>query len=258
MKKIIYSIAFIAATGMTLTVLKSSSNGAPGSYTNSPISQGNCSNCHGGGNITLDEGLELTGLPTDGYNAGETYELTLSITNPSGSNGFQISCLDSDDNNAGEFTAGAGARSQGGAATEASLTHSGPNGDGEWTFEWTAPQENAGNLTFYAVGNATQGTGTNPGDRVYGKTFPLQPSTETFVAEHQLSEFNLYPNPVENLFFVEHQYENNLPYTIFDATGKLVLQGQLTASRNPIDASPLKSGIYFFKSENKVVRFVKK
>lgn len=257
MKRIVHSITSVAVVAIGLIVLKSSSNGAPGSYTNSPVSQGNCSACHGGGSFNADQGLELTGLPANGYDAGETYQLTLKLTSPSNSNGFQISCLDANDNNAGDFTSGTGSRGSGAQGNELSLTHASPSGTGEWIFEWTAPAANAGDLTFYAVGNATQGMGTNTADMIYGKTFTLEPSQATFVEQHELTDFSLYPNPVENNFFVEHQYSGSIPFTVFNAAGKTVRQGILKSDKTTVQAEDLQSGVYFFRSSGRVLKFIK-
>lgn len=257
MKKIIYSVAVITVAAVCFIVLKSSSNGAPGNYTNSPVSQVNCSACHGGGNFNPNQGLELEGLPANGYDAGETYQLTLKITSPTNSNGFQISCLDGNNSNGGNFTSASGSRTSGTAGNELSLTHSVPSSNGEWAFEWTAPSNNAGELTFYAVGNATQGGGTRPGDMVYGQTFSLEPSQATFVKEHEKELFKLYPNPVRNAFHVEHLYRGKLPFTIFNIAGKVVEQGVLNSANTQIRAGDLQPGIYFFQAAGNVSKFVK-
>lgn len=257
MKKNLIFVAFITAAVVSLTVLKSSSNGAPGSYTNSPVSQGNCSACHGGGNFNSNQGIELDGLPANGYDIGETYQLTLRLTSSTNSNGFQLSCLDSDNNNGGEFTPGGDSRGSGFQGSEMSLTHNSPNASGEWTFDWTAPQGNAGTLTFYAVGNATQGAGTNPGDMIYGQTFTLEPSQTTYVEKHKLTAFQLYPNPVEREFYIDHAYDGEIPFSVFNTAGKQVKQGVLNRSRTAVQAEDLLPGIYFVRISGKVSKFVK-
>jgi len=46
--------------------------------------------------------------------------------------------------------------------------------DGQsWTFDWEAPMQDAGPVTFYAVGNAANGDTTNQGDRIYSTSITL-------------------------------------------------------------------------------------
>jgi uncharacterized protein (TIGR03437 family) len=46
-----------------------------------------------------------------------------------------------------------------------------------FTFEWTPPAANVGNVRVYVAGNAANGNGTNSGDRIYTANYTLTPST---------------------------------------------------------------------------------
>ncbi|MCC7343193.1 MAG: hypothetical protein IT170_19075 [Bryobacterales bacterium] len=46
-----------------------------------------------------------------------------------------------------------------------------------FTFEWTPPATNVGNVRVYVAGNAANGNGTNSGDRIYTANYTLTPST---------------------------------------------------------------------------------
>jgi len=46
-----------------------------------------------------------------------------------------------------------------------------------FTFEWTPPATNVGNVRVYVAGNAANGNGTNTGDRIYTANYTLTPST---------------------------------------------------------------------------------
>ncbi len=57
--------------------------------------------------------------------------------------------------------------------------------------------------------------------------------------------FNIYPNPSFGNLTVETETGNGI-YQLHDTTGKLLLQGSLTATKFTIDISALSTGVYFF------------
>lgn len=44
----------------------------------------------------------------------------------------------------------------------------------DWEFEWTPPANEVGDITFYAAGNAADGTNTNANDRIYTTSITLK------------------------------------------------------------------------------------
>ena len=136
--------------------------GAPG--------EGDCTQCHvgtavngGGGELTIEGPLE--------YEPGETYDLEVRIIDSSATRwGFELTVLDAaSDAAVGNLVAtasGTASAESGGrqylrqtSAPSASETFA-------WLFEWTAPSEDAGDVIFYAAGNAANGFGTL-GDHIY-------------------------------------------------------------------------------------------
>jgi hypothetical protein len=72
---------------------------------------------------------------------------------------------------------------------------------------------------------------------------------EDIVAPIESNDFevlsNVYPNPAVNILNVElHQSNVSATFYLSDLNGKVLLQGQLTATSNKIDISNLSSGIY--------------
>ncbi|MFP8873052.1 MAG: choice-of-anchor V domain-containing protein, partial [Myxococcota bacterium] len=117
----------------------------------------------GGGEVTIEGPLE--------YAPGETYDLEVRIIDSSAARwGFELTVLDAASDTAvgnlvatvsGTATAESGGRQylRQTSAPTASETFA-------WLFEWTAPREDAGDVIFYAAGNAANGFGTL-GDRIY-------------------------------------------------------------------------------------------
>ncbi|MBQ3689391.1 MAG: glycoside hydrolase family 97 C-terminal domain-containing protein, partial [Bacteroidales bacterium] len=80
---------------------------------------------------------------------------------------------------------------------------------------------------------------------------------ETFV--HKLSDknisFKIYPNPAENIIKAETLSKR---ISIFDISGKKVLEITNFESSREIDVSGLKSGVYIISDGKKSVKFLKK
>lgn len=81
------------------------------------------------------------------------------------------------------------------------------------------------------------------------KTKTLQIDVDMGVKDFTSNNLSIYPNPVQNKFTIKFQKTyKNIALTIFDLSGKAVLQG---SARNIItlntDISALHSGIYFLK-----------
>ena len=59
------------------------------------------------------------------------------------------------------------------------------------------------------------------------------------------SSFAMYPNPVEDDLFIEHNSDRELSYQVFDLKGKILFEGRLENST--INFSPLSTGVYIMK-----------
>lgn len=234
----IYFVSILSAV-----TIMSNSSGPTQDYTGAPGSAGNCSNCHSG--LANNSGVTLDGLPGNGYEAGETYTLTLSIDNPTSTNGFQLIGLDGSNAQAGSFSSGTGSKLQpiGGKSY---IEHSSPSSSGQWEFDWTAPGQDVGTITFYASTNAADGNGTaNNADEVYYDSFELQPSTATGLAEFTSEDFEIFPNPVQDYIKVNGTYSNQVKRAnIYTMSGKLVKAVVLNSGR--VDVSDLPGGVFIF------------
>ncbi len=189
MKKI-YAISGIVLLAVALqsgikfhTVPPKGRTGATGVY---------CTGCHatnplnsGGGNVAV------TGLPSSGgYVAGQSYPFSITITHGAADRlrwGFSISARNASGVSIGTFssTNPFAAVNSNAPATDIELSHLNTEimtASNTYTFNnlvWTAPTTNtppAGPVTFYYVGNATNGNGANTGDFIYsGSTSTVLP-----------------------------------------------------------------------------------
>lgn len=131
--------------------------GAPG--------EGNCTACHSG-SVMSGEGViffTIGGGPD--YIPGQLYPVTIStIGGPR--NGFQLTILDGSNNAAGTFTAGANSS----LATSGGrnyVRHNTSAGQTSWTFDWTAPATEMGELTAYYSMVKSNNSGSDSGDEVF-------------------------------------------------------------------------------------------
>lgn len=166
-------LAFVAVMfGIATTHETHSSGSAPTQLTNAP-GEGNCTSCHSGTPLNGGSGsVSISGLPTGGYVGGQTYAVTVTVNNTQTSaskrSGFSATALNSTNAKAGTLAVinstttavnTAGGRQYVGHKSASTSVSS-------WTFNWTAPAAGTGTVTFYAVGNAANGSGSG-GDQIY-------------------------------------------------------------------------------------------
>jgi hypothetical protein len=74
--------------------------------------------------------------------------------------------------------------------------------------------------------------------------------------------FTVYPNPANNVLFVETRHATSLPaeqkYRITNLMGQTLLQGTITAENQQINIEKLPAGMYFITFAGKTQKFVVK
>ena len=123
---------------------------------------------------------------------------------------------------------------------------------------FTAQGFNADKFFQYKLGTLSDlFTGIVYFDNLY---FTVNPGTSLSVKDFELNTFNVYPNPTNNHWIIQsaktiHKVE------VFDILGKQVLSIGSNTSNVTIDASHLKSGLYFAKVDTdlgtKTVKLIK-
>lgn len=172
------------------------SPGPPLGMTGAP-GEGTCIGCHytyGGTNSVPNLGpgrVQITGLPAH-YTPGQSYVVTVTITANENSTkrwGFELTALDAQGSSAaaGELTVTDSQRVLKRTAAIADqprvyLSHNDEMGTdlgrtsfNSWSFNWTAPNSSAGEINFYATGNAADGQVTPEGDYIYATLATVKP-----------------------------------------------------------------------------------
>ncbi len=245
-------------------------DGGPPYNTNAP-SEKTCSGpegtnaCHSGG-IPDNSGPGSPTILFSGgsvYVPGQTYTVTARIAHPvSNTFGFQIVSL-RDNNN---LFAGSAINLLDTAKTRQQQPTWGPGQDrifimhriagvpattpnvGQWSYEWTAPLTNQGNISFYACFNAGNGNNLNDsGDETYWAKITISPSAVGISSTDNGITFSTYPNPANEVLHVEiaDSKAKDISIGILNLEGKIVKKIEVAACKEEIDLRDMEAGVYF-------------
>lgn len=178
---------FVVANSILNPTVGAYSSGPPPGYSRAPGEEPEaCAECHLSSGDPGSGQISITVPPT--YVAGQTYQITVTHTNPDSTRrrwGFQLTALDPADEKAGELqstsvltqviTGGPGGNRQYIEHTS-SGTFIDQQGGASWTFNWTAPGTDVGPVTFYAAGNHANNDGNTSGDFIYFTFNQSQPA----------------------------------------------------------------------------------
>lgn len=266
MKKI-YTLLIVLALPALFIVFTSEvmyPDGSPGGRTGSPGDGGaNCTGCHSDFSTINQTGWITSPIIGTGYTPGEEYAIiVIGIDSEPDKWGFEATAEDQTGNKVGTFDPGMTGMTQlcnSNSAITHTLLGNIPLADTGtvWFFNWTAPSESVGDITFYAAINAADGTGNTSGDQIYLSQFTASPAVG--VADNFASKtVNFYPNPATDYIYVETNiinYENNY-MEIINLHGQLVKRVEIFNVKQTIDISEFDSGIYFIRAGNHTERLV--
>lgn len=166
-------------------------SGSPGGRTGAP-GDGTCTSCHSGtvqsgANMNTVTFADINGAVTS-YTPGTTYTVTITMNTTNAKNGFEILALTPSNTVAGSVSITDGTHtktvSSGGKIR---VTHkTAGTALTTWTYAWTAPATNVGNVTFYLATNLTNSSNGDNGDVIYtsqhviGSTASINENTTNF------------------------------------------------------------------------------
>jgi hypothetical protein len=276
-RKQILSIALPLLAGITLVSMSLESNGVYQSFNSKSFHQlntagasagntgapgeNNCTACHSGTTASGD-GFNILEW-ADGINSytpGETYTIQLSMNDASNKNGFQLVALTSSGNaQAGTMVITDELRTQllNGSAGKRYVGHrTAGTSVSQWSFNWTAPATNVGNVIFYVATNKSNSNGQTSGDliRLSQHTFAAPESSSSLTAYEMIQAslrigFNKEASLVSILFSTDESEPMHV--NIMNAQGQSVQSHSLGMSypgENNKEVrlkQQLSAGIYF-------------
>lgn len=240
------------------------STGAPGDNTCAK------SGCHTGSAVTYNDttiNQLIFSQPDSTYLPGQTYTITVRTSNPGKQRfGFEFQpIIDATSIEAGAVVITDAIRTHTvthmvGSDFRTSATHSTVGtpelspGFNEWTFDWTAPATNVGDIVFYYATNSTNNNNASTGDRIYNNTFRIKISPMFSINELvDIQSVNaFYDNETNQIvfnYFLKSDKKVNI--NVFDGFGREVFK-QKNKSKNAgqqKDELPLKNqlstGVYY-------------
>ncbi|MEQ9062958.1 MAG: choice-of-anchor V domain-containing protein [Vicingaceae bacterium] len=257
MKKVYYSaatlISMIAIIAFSAGESLTSSVAAPFGNTGS-IGDGSgqtCGKlgCHatatntGPGSLTID----LSDIPSTGWRAGNTYSITVNLSESGkGTFGFQLTAEDPSGNKKGSFTG----NNQVVVANTSWPTHKNTSSTGNWTFDWTAPNDNSQQIIFYAAGNAANGNGQPTGDNIYtvSSSSNKDPLSGLDNANSKAS-FKVMTNPVRQTLRLRAPVGSTL--FIYSLNGQMKKTFVQYADITEVAVDDLNSGMYLLVNEDR-------
>jgi hypothetical protein len=221
------------------------STGAPGDNTCAKAG------CHVGTPVTYNDTTvnKLIFSQADStYLPGQTYTITIRTQNPGVQRfGFEFQSLkDATNTDIGTIIITDAVRTHTLAHTLASgvrnsVTHSTVGttellpGFNEWTFDWTAPPVNEGDIVFYYATNSSNNNNVQSGDSIFLNKMRIRPSPLISINEFLDSEsLTVYYNNESNQIIISYflKLEKKVSLKVFDAVGRDVLK-QKNVSKNP-------------------------
>lgn len=245
------------------------SGGAQFGKTGAPGEQ-NCTQCHSGTPITNSTVslISFSGA-NNKYIPGSTYTINVELVGaPSPKNGFEIVALrNSDDTNIGSIAITDATNTQlktGNARTYVTHT-SGGNSITSWNFDWTAPTNGEGDITFYVAALVSNDNQANSGDEVHLKELVIQEDASSAVIEQDaivdidnslkiINDNNLITT---NLIVKE---SNDILISVLSLSGKVIYSNYEIVTKGDntlqsIDFNQFSKGIYIinYKIGNDVI-----
>jgi hypothetical protein len=250
----ICSIALISGTLM--------SSGSPGKKTGSPLDGSTCVSCHTGSAVEVKENWISSDIPATGYKPKGVYTILIAAEDADAAKiGFELTAENAK-SKVGTFkileadkTTFTNAKA---AVTHIDAGTKPTGGIAMWTVQWTAPDTDAGDITFYGAFNAANGNKNTSGDQIYTSKYTVkQDQTSTDVPNKATVVNAVYPNPSYGFVFVQSEHEMEA-VLVYDVQGRLVKSEKTKSYNTKIDLSGLNNGNYLIKAVSSKGNFTKK
>lgn len=270
-KKFTLVLSLLLVSGMIWDAQHHHANGnsgsAPSGNTGSPGDGNTCARvgCHTGGPAQTNQTVSITGnIPVEGYSPGQTYNMTVTMSNGGSRFGFSLSPQNLQGAKLGTLIAsGAGTTLNGAGGKYLTHTSGGTTGSGSksWTFQWTAPAAGTGSVTFYGAFNFANNNGGTSGDVIVTHTQSFAENLTTGVAEPSVAAIEIFPVPAEDHINIRTiDVDEVIMVTMLGMDGRVVLSERLQGpvARVELAGRSVASGVYLLSIEAGDVRSVRK
>jgi len=175
------------------------SGGSPAARTGAPGEQ-NCTFCHSGSTQAgttenVFTVFDANNNPVTTYVLGESYTVNLALASNPSKKGFQSTALSAANAMAGDFSAGTTTQINtstvsGGQRKYANHKNtSNSSSTPLWSWTWTAPTTNVGDVTFYVASNKANGNNNDNGDVIYLSQHEISAPSTAGIEENEFKSF---------------------------------------------------------------------
>jgi hypothetical protein len=191
---VVFAIVMLATSNQLITTTKATISGPPAARTGAP-GESNCTSCH---SLVGNTG-QFTIAPPATYTPGQTYQIVVRHSTTDSTRkrwGFELTALTSANTTAGTLAnINTNTKIITGSAKSyiehtSAGSYGGQLGGAVWTFNWTAPVTNVGNVTFYAAGVQADNNGAEDFDQMYLVNAVSQAPVVVVVQHHVVSDFD--------------------------------------------------------------------
>lgn len=178
-KKVLFPILMLAFVFIALKPHGNDKNSsqAPLGRTGAP-GETTCGSCHSGGSYSGSTTFTLGSENASEYTPGATYVISFAAEYSAPRYGFSITALDASDNPAGSFTLINTDNTSTGSLGNGRqyVGHRSASANNTWTYQWTAPSQEVGTITFYYAVLAANANGNTSGDIVFTGSANISPA----------------------------------------------------------------------------------
>ncbi len=196
----------------------------PAARTGAPF-ETTCTDCHVGainpaaGTVDFD----VAGI-TGGYYFDSTYAVSIS-SSVGTKNGFQLTVVDPTELAAGDLTAGANSNTTFLSGREY-IRQTSAVGSTSWTFDWTSPSADVGDITFYYAYNITNSSATTAGDTIYVGSLTVSSVVDVGISKNEELEVAYELTYMSESQSVMARYSvpdnNHIVFHVQDLSGRVV------------------------------------
>ncbi len=245
MKKTLLSSLFFASVITLGITLSSNSSGPGGNRTGSPGSSGNCSSCHGGGNLngSLSVRIVNTGdtIHQTVYTPGQDYEIYVKAKGNSTKMGFQATVVNAAGAAAGTLGTAPSGTNTYNSGTKVIWGHTSPSATGTWRIKWTAPVSGSNDVSVFAASVISNSSNNDNGDQPVTATNASKEATSSSVSSKELESIQILGNPVSDVVKLNQTVKQ---MAVWNNAGQLVAK---SFQSNQCDIHTLNSGTYYLQ-----------
>jgi hypothetical protein len=264
MKKIYTAFFVLLSISVMSDILdkdgKAGRTGSPG--------EADCTGCHssftvnsGPGSITISS----PNLTNWQYVPGQTYQIDVTVAHagmPLFGFGFEA-LRTSNNSNGGTLSISNSAETQlksvsVGGNNRTNVVHKQNGGLSNdvhtFSFNWTAPATNIGNIMFYTAGNAANNQGDTLGDYIYKTSQLVTPFVSGIEENRNKSNIKVYPNPATTFIVITSPPDDPLESVqIFNLNGEVIYQyiPEIEMAQLKIQKPENAAGIYLLSCKTK-------